>query len=182
MAYTFSKVEPASLTVEDFRPLVESSLPQLENNIRFPVEAGNQQLKLAFVGQMLQLILRTPSIFVMKIMEDDLTISYNIGNVSGDTYQNRFTFLGPNKAGSTMWAWRDDISQARYDFLTAHNIARVSAYFPMGSNIPAAMDLLSCYQQESREAHSAAPSIPGWTFDPFDSELITYLLVDPSAP
>jgi hypothetical protein len=181
MAYTFSKVETASLTVEDLRPLVESSLQQLEHNIRFPVEADTQQLKMSFLEQMLQLILRTPSTFVMKIMDDDLIVSYNIGNVLEDTYQNRLTFLGPNKAGSTLWAWRDDISQARYDFLTSHDITRVSAYFPVGSNIPAAMDLLSCYQQKSREAHLVTVSIPGWTFEPFDSELITYLLVNPSA-
>lgn len=181
MAYTFSKVEAASLTVEDLRPLIESSLQQLENNIRFPVEADTQQLRISFVEEMLQLILRTPSVFVMKIMDDDLIVSYNIGNVLGNTYQNRFTFLGPNKVGSTMWAWRDDISQARYDFLTSHDIDRVSAYFPVGSNIPAAMDLLACYRQESRETHAIAPAIPGWTYDPFDSELITYLLVDPSA-
>ena len=181
MAHTFSKVEAASLTVEDLRPLVESSLQQLENNIRFPVEANTQELRISFVEQMLQLILRTPSVFVMKIMDDDLIVSYNIGNVLGNTYQNKFTFLGPNKAGSTLWAWRDDISQARYDFLTSHNISRVSAYFPVGSNIPAAIDLLSCYQLESTEIHSVTPNVQSWSFETFNSELITYTLVDPSA-
>lgn len=180
MAYTFSKIDAASLTLEDLRPLIESSFQQLEQNMKFPVEADTQQLKMSFVEQMLRQILITPAVFVMKIMEDDLTISYSIGNVVDGTYLNRFTFLGPNKTGSTLWTWRDDISQARYDFLTSHNISRLSAYFPVGSNIPAAMDLLSCYQQESRETHSVTPVIPGWTFDAFDSELITYLLVDPS--
>ena len=181
MAYTFSRIDAASLGIEDLRPLVESSFQQLEQNMKFPVEANTQQLKLAFLEQVLQLILRNPFAFVMKIMDDDLTVSYNIGNVTDGTYHNRFTFLGPNKAGSTLWAWRDDISQARYDFLTSHNISRVSAYFPVGSNIPAAIDLLSCYQLESTEIHSVTPNVQSWSFETFNSELITYLLVDPSA-
>lgn len=181
MAYTFSKIDATSLAVEDLRPLIESSFQQLEQNMKFPVEADTQQLKLAFLEQVLQLILRIPSAFVMKIMDDDLTVSYNIGNVTDGTYLNRFTFLGPNKAGSTLWAWRNEISQARYDFLTSHNITRVSAYFPVGSNIPAAMDLLSCYQLESTHTHSVTPNMQSWSFDTFDSELKTYLLVDPSA-
>jgi hypothetical protein len=181
MAYTFSRIDAASLGIEDLRPLVESSFQQLEQNMKFPVEANTQQLKLAFLEQVLQLILRNPFAFVMKIMDDDLTVSYNIGNVTDGTYHNRFTFLGPNKAGSTLWAWRDDISQSRYDFLTSHNISRVSAYFPVGSNIPAAIDLLSCYQLESTEIHSVTPNVQSWSFETFNSELITYLLVDPSA-
>lgn len=180
MAYTFSKIDAASLTIEDLRPLIETSFQQVEQNMKFPVEADTQQLKISFVEQMLQLILRTPSAFVMKMMDDDLTIFYNIGNVEGNTLYSKFSFLGPNKAGSTLWAWRDDISQARYDFLTSHNITRVSAYFPIGSNIPAAIDLLSCYQLESTATHSVTPSSPNWTFETFDSELITYTLVDPS--
>ena len=149
--------------------------------MKFPVEANSQQLKMSFVEQMLQLlILRTPSAFVMKIMDDDLPIFYNIGNVEGNTLYSKFSFLGPNKAGNTLWAWRDDISQARYDFFTSHNITRVSAYFPVGSNIPAAMALLSCYQLESTATHSVTPSSPNWTFETFDSELVTYTLVDPS--
>ncbi len=181
MAYTFSKIDAASLKIEDLRPLIESSFQQLEQNMKFPVEADTQQLKMDFLEQILQQILRVPSAFVMKIMDDDLVVSYNVGDVSNGTYQNRFTFLGPNKAGSTLWAWRDDISQARYDFLTSHNINRVSAYFPVGSNIPAAMDLLSCYQLESTQTHTITPNLQGWTFDAFNTELITYLLVDPSA-
>lgn len=180
MAYTFSKIDAASLTVEDLRPLIETSFQQVEQNMKFPVEADTQQLKMSFVEQMLQQILRTPSTFVMKMMDDDLAIFYNIGNVVDGTLYSRFSFLGPNKAGSTLWAWRDDISQARYDFLTSHNITRVSAYFPVGSNIPAAIDLLSCYQLESTATHSVTPSSPNWTFETFDSELITYTLVDPS--
>lgn len=181
MAYTFSKIDAASLAVEDLRPLIESSFQQLEQNMKFPIEADTYQLKLAFLEQVLQLILRMPSAFVMKIMEDDLTVSYNIGDVTGGTYHNRFTFLGPNKDGSTLWAWRNEISQARYDFLTSHNITRVSAYFPVGSNIPAAMALLSCYLLESTHTHSMTPNMSNWSFDAFDSELRTYLLVDPSA-
>ena len=181
MAYTFSKIDAASLAVEDLRPLIESSFQQLKQNMKFPVEANTQQLKLAFLEQVLQLILRNPSAFVMKIMDDDLTVSYNIGNVTNGTYHNRFTFLGPNKAGSTLWAWRNEISQARYDFLTSHNITRVSAYFPVGSNIPSAMALLSCYQLESSEIHSVTPNVQSWSFETFNSELITYTLVDPSA-
>jgi hypothetical protein len=181
MAYTFSKIDAASLTMEDLRPLIEVSFQQLEQNMKFPVEADTRQLKISFLEQMLQPILRTPSAFVMKMMDDDLTIFYNIGNVVDSTLYSRFSFLGPNKDGSTLWAWRDDISQARYDFLTSHNISRVSAYFPVGSNIPAAIDLLSCYQLESTATHSMTPSSPNWTFETFDSELITYTLVDPSA-
>lgn len=181
MAYTFSTVESASLTIEDLRPLIESSFQQIEQNMKFPVEANTQQLKMAFLEQVLQQLLLMPSAFVMKIMDDDLVISYNIGNVIDGTYQNKFTFLGPNKAGTTLWAWRDDISQARYDFLTSHDIVRVSAYFPVGSNIPAAMAQLSCYQLETSNTVSTTPRIPGWTFETFNSELITYLLVDPSA-
>lgn len=181
MAYTFSKIDAASLKIEDLRPLIESSFHQLEQNMKFPVEADTHQLKMDFLEQILQQILRVPSSFVMKIMDDDLVVSYNVGDVSNGTYQNRFTFLGPNKAGSTLWAWRDDISQARYDFLTSHNITRVSAYFPVGSNIPAAMDLLSCYQLESTQTHTITPNLQRWTFDTFNTELITYLLVDPSA-
>lgn len=180
MAYTFSKIDAASLTIEDLRPLIETSFQQVEQNMKFPVEANTQQLKMSFVEQMLQLILRAPSAFVMKMMDDDLTIFYNIGIVEGNTLYSKFSFLGPNKAGSTLWAWRDDISQARYDFLTSHNITRVSAYFPVGSNIPAAIDLLSCYQLESTVTHSMTPSFQNWTFETFDSELITYTLVDPS--
>ena len=182
MAYTFSKIDAASLTTEDLRPLIEISFQQLEQNMKFPVEADTRQLKISFVEQMLQLILRTPSAFVIKMMDDDLTIFYNIGNVIGDTLYSKFSFLGPNKEGSTLWAWRDDISQARYDFLTSHNITRVSAYFPVGSNIPAAIDLLSCYQLESAATHSMTPALQNWSFDTFDSQLITYTLVDPSAP
>lgn len=182
MAYTFSTVESASLTIEDLRPLIESSFQQIEQNMKFPVEADTQELKIAFVEQVLQQLLLVPSIFIMKIMDDDLVVSYNIGNVTDGTYQNRFTFLGPNKAGTTLWAWRDDISQARYDFLTSHGITRVSAYFPVGSNIPAAMNQLSCYQLEATDTVANTPSIQGWSFDTFNSELITYLLVDPSAP
>ena len=182
MTYTFSKIDAVSLTIEDLRPLIEVSFQQLEQNIKFPVEADTRQLKISFVEQMLQPILRTPSAFVMKMMDDDLTICYNIGNVVGDTLYSRFSFLGPNKNGSTLWAWRDDISQARYDFLISHNISRVRAYFPVGSNIPAAIDLLSCYQLESAATHSMTLSSPNWTFETFDSELITYTLVDPSAP
>jgi hypothetical protein len=180
MAYTFSKIDAASLTVEDLRPLIETSFQQLEQNMKFPVEADTQQLKMSFLEQILQQILRTPSVFVMKMMDDDLTIFYNIGNVIDGTLYSKFSFLGPNKAGSTLWAWRDDISQARYDFLTSHNISRVSAYFPVGSNIPAAIDLLSCYQLESTATHLVTPLSPNWTFETFDSELITYILVDPS--
>jgi hypothetical protein len=181
MAYTFSKIDAASLVIEDLRPLIESSFQQLEQNLKFPIEANSQQLKMDFLEQILQQILSTPSGFVMKIMNDDLIVSYNIGNVIEGTYLNRFTFLGPNKAGSTLWVWRDDISQARYDFLTSHNITRVSAYFPVGSNIPAAMALLSCYQLESTQTYSMTPAIQSWSFETFNSELKTYLLVDPSA-
>lgn len=182
MAYTFSKIDATSLTIEDLRPLIEISFQQVERNMKFPIEAVTRQLKMSFLEQMLQLILRTPSAFVMKTMDDDLTIFYNIGNVVDGTLYSRFSFLGPNKAGSTLWAWRDDISQARYDFLTSQNISRVSAYFPVGSNIPAAIDLLSCYQLESTATHSMTPSIQSWSYEPFNSELITYMLVDPSAP
>ena len=181
MAYTFSKIDTASLTIEDLRPLIEASFQQVEKNMKFPVEADTRQLKMSFLEQMLQLILRTPSVFVMKIMDDDLTVSYSIGNAINGTYHNRFTFLGPNKVGSTLWAWRDDISQARYDFLTSHNISKVSAYIPVGSNIPSAIALLSCYQLETSDMHSVAPSSQNWTFETFNSELITYTLVDPSA-
>jgi hypothetical protein len=181
MAYTFSKIDASSLAIEDLRPLIEASFHQVEQNMKFPDEADTQQLKLAFIEQILQLILRTPSVFIMKMMDDDLTIFYNIGNVVDGTFHSRFAFLGPNKAGSTLWAWRDDISQARYEFLTSHNISRVSAFFPVGSNIPTAIDLLSCYQLESTVTHSVTPSLPNWSFDTFNSEQKTYLLVDPSA-
>jgi hypothetical protein len=181
MAYTFSKIDAASLTIEDLRPLIEASFHQVEKNMKFPVEADTRQLKMTFLEQMLQLILRAPSAFVMKMMDDDLAIFYNIGNVVDGTFYSRFTFLGPNKVGSTLWAWRDDISQSRYDFLTSHNISRVSAHIPVGSNIPSAIALLSCYRLESSDMHSVAPSSQNWTFETFNSELITYTLVDPSA-
>jgi hypothetical protein len=38
MAYTFSKIDAASLTIEDVRPLIESSFQQMEQNMKFPVE------------------------------------------------------------------------------------------------------------------------------------------------
>ena len=53
MAYTFSKIDATSLTIDALRPLIEASFQQLEQNMKFPVEADTRQLKMSFIEKML---------------------------------------------------------------------------------------------------------------------------------
>jgi hypothetical protein len=180
MAYTFSRVDPSALVMDDLRPLIESSFHQLLQNMKFPAQADTDALKIAFLEQTLEPLINDPTAFIMRIDEDDHTVSYNIGYVENGIYSNRFTFLRPNKAGSLSWAYDDQVSQARYNFLTSEGVTRVRGYFATGSNIPAAMAQLSCYELETATTIPVKPLVPGWSFEAFERQVITYLLVDPS--
>jgi len=183
MAYTFSKADLATLTIQDIRPLVQGSFNKLLQNMKFPVEAKSNTSKREFLEQLLQSMIANPATFVMKIMDDDLTVSYSIGFVSNGIYNINFTFLGPNKLGSLSWAFLAEVSQSRCDFLISEGVDRVRCFFTPESNIPAAMAQLTCYQVETSETQiGVTPNMPGWSFTPFDRTVITYLLVDPSSP
>lgn len=179
MAYTFSRVAPSSLTIEDVRPLIESSFQQILQNMPFPVEADTDAAKMLFLEQLVQPLLANPSIFIMKIMDDSLVVSYNIGMVADGVFHSQFTFLRANNAGSMLWMYRQDVSQGRYDFLTSEGVTHVKTFIPVQSNIPQSIDQLSCYQVETSQTKTVKPIVSGWTYDTFDTQEIVYLLVNP---
>lgn len=180
MTYTFSKETKETLSFNDIQTLLMSRFNEISSNIIYPNEVASDEEKLSFLNDVLNFYFLKDDIFIMKITDDDLLVSVSFGTIIDDTFKIHMTIIGKNKQNSMMWAYRDDVSQLRYDFLKSNNISYVDLMIPSVSNIPPSMEYIKSYELISSELQSNVQfNFNKWSFGPLDRYNNKYRLINP---